>query len=464
MIFAAFTNNFRKVIPLLPILAIAAVLRIYKIADAFPFDFDQTVPANAAYQFFINHRISLIGQELSFLGFFLGPLHNWIQFIPYGFCNLLPDCVPYFYILIGLVTIVILYHVVKKIFDRKTATIVCIIYAVSFAAISFERGVSSNYFLFLSSVGILFCAYKYFAGENKCLILGALIAGIATVNFNPVFIFSTIAFATTALFRKKRSLSIFTVATGAFLINYLPLVIFNFRHDNILLEGIQNFANQNVSQTQFLDKIIHLAKDVMMPFYSNYLFGNANTIPVLATLSLIVFGLYLTLKSQNIFLYLLPFWIIIPVVGLSFYSGHIPDYYFSQSLLPFIVLIADAVRKNIIIFLIFITIFLFGNINAAVNYKSGINYQIKREVVNFILDDTQGASFNVYYDLPPGFNTGYDYLFKVLGQSPQEGGKNLYILEFVDPHIFDITKYYRSFPDKFIDLNVIGFVYIVSVK
>ena len=119
----------------------------------------------------------------------------------------------------------------------------------------------------------------------------------------------------------------------------------------------------------------------------------------------------------------MPLWIVIPIVGFSFYSGHIPDYYFIQSLLPFIILIAVAVRKSIMIFLIFIAVFLFGNINAAVNYKSGINYQIKKEVINFIISDTNEKSFNVYYDFPSGFNTGYDYLFKIAGTSPTEGGK-----------------------------------------
>ena len=79
------------------ILLTGFILRIYKIEQAFPFDFDQQIPAEAAYNFFINHKITLIGQELSFKGFFLGSLHNWIQFIPYGICNLKPPdhCVSY---------------------------------------------------------------------------------------------------------------------------------------------------------------------------------------------------------------------------------------------------------------------------------------------------------------------------------------------------------------------------------
>src|SRR3989344_6169834 len=167
MTFAGLIDRAYRLPPLLLILAIGAFLRLYKINEGFSFDFDHEVSAQAAWEFFKNGKIFLIGQELSFQGFFLGSLHNWIQFITYGICNLKPDCVPYFYILIGIITIIILYLVVKKIFDTKTAIISSSIYAISFSAISFERGVNSNYFLFLSSIGLLFCLYKYFSGENK---------------------------------------------------------------------------------------------------------------------------------------------------------------------------------------------------------------------------------------------------------------------------------------------------------
>src|SRR3989344_2582665 len=165
--FVVYINRFfKKNIPLLLIILLAIALRIYKINYAFPFDYDQEVAANAAYDFFVNHKLTLIGQELSFKGFYLGPLHNWIQFIPYKFCNLLPDCVPYFYAVLGIFTSFTLYLVSRRVFDAKTALISTIIYSVSFAQISYERSVNSNYFLFLSQVAILYSLYKYFLGKS----------------------------------------------------------------------------------------------------------------------------------------------------------------------------------------------------------------------------------------------------------------------------------------------------------
>jgi len=465
MISPVFTNKItRKLIPLLLIILIGTFLRFNKINQAFPFDFDQEVPAAAAYDFFVNHKITLIGQELSFKGFFLGPLHNWIQFIPYGFCGLLPDCVPYFYIMIGILTIVVLYFVIKRIFDTKIATIAAAIYAISFSAISFERGVNSNYFLFLSSIGLLFCLYKYFLGKNKFLIFGAFIAGLAVVNFNPVFIFSTIAFFITALLRKNKNISIFVIALFAFLVNYTPLFIFNFRHNNILVDNFQKFLSQNTNSADYIGYLIYLTKNVMLPFLTNYFFQSANLFFLIFTTLLLILGFYKIVKTQDKFTVFLPIWIVTTLLGFIFYKGWVPDYYFQQTLLPLIIIISFAIRKNLSIFLIFISIFLFVNIQKNVNYSTVINYNVKKDAVNYVINDSQGETFNVYYQLPLAINTGYPFLFKVFGSMPLEGGKNLYIFEFRDPSYYLKLKYQQTFPGKTVSVGFDKYVKIISIK
>ena len=465
MTFVEFTSKFfQDKKPLLFILLAALILRIYKIEQAFPFDFDQQIPAEAAYNFFINHKITLIGQELSFKGFFLGSLHNWIQFIPYGICNLKPDCVPYFYILIGIITIIILYLVVKKIFDTKTAIISSSIYAISFSAISFERGVNSNYFLFLSSIGLLFCLYKYFSGENKFLIFGAFIAGLAVVNFNPVFIFSAMTFFLFALMRSKRGVHVFIIAGFAFLINYFPLVIFNFRHDNILWNNLLNFISQNTTKADYFSRFIFLVKNVSIPFYSYYLFQSGGLVFSFISLIIIAFGIYLVVRSKNIFYLFLPIWVIVVILGFVFYKGWVPDYYFQQALLPIIIFVSLVLRKNFVIFLLFTFVFLFMNIHRAINYNTVINYKIKKDAVNFIINDSKGETFNVYYQLPLAHSTGYSSLFKLFEKLPQEGGKNLYIFEFKNSPDYLKYIYQKSFPKNKVEVGFDHFVKIVSVK
>ncbi|OGD83502.1 hypothetical protein A2165_02645 [Candidatus Curtissbacteria bacterium RBG_13_40_7] len=454
----------RQLIPILIIVLIGTLLRLNKINQAFPFDHDQEVPAIAAYDFFVNHKITLVGQELSFQGFFLGPIHNWIQFIPYGSCGLKPDCVPYFYLLLGILTVVVFYLIAKIIFDTKTAIIACAIYAISFSAISFERGVNSNFFLFLSSIGLLFCLYKYFSGKDKFLILGAFIAGLALVNFNPVFIFSSLAFFLTALIRSKRSLIVYIISGIALLINYLPLVFFNFRHENILVNNFIIFVKQNSQTSDYLPKSVFLLKNVSIPFFADYLFQSGALIFSLITLILLGSGIILNLKRKNAFNIFLPIWILVTFLGFIFYRGWIPNYYFQQVLLPAILLVSICIRKNFAIFLIFSAIFLFTNISRNINYNSRINYEAKKRVTEFIINNTVNETYKVFNNLPISQNTGYPTLFKLFGKSPQEDGENLFILESTPPAYFLELKYRQVFPEKQVSVDTISFTHIISVK
>lgn len=483
-----------KYLPLVLILLLGALLRFYKIKDAFPFDHDQEQVANFAYNFFVNHKLSLIGQELSFPGFFLGPVHSLAGTVPYGICNLSPDCVPYLFITIGIITIVLLYLATKKILGTKVATAAALIYAVSFTAITAERAASSNFFLFLASLGLFFSLHKYFQKKEQFLPIGALVAGLATVNFNPVFIFSSAAFLATAALGKMKidsfilsagvlssslkirfihglkaavfslGIKLLAISLVVFFLNYLPLAIFNVRHENILARSLGNFASQNAPDLTFLERFVYLTKSVVVPYYSYYLFQGASPLFIALTLVLISIGLYHIFKNRQKILLFAPIWISITILGFVFYSGPIPDYYFMQTLLPLTLIIAIAATRNVILLAVFLLFFLTANLTTATNYSTIINYQIKKQAIDYVTSDSQGTSFNVYYDLPMGMNTGYSYLFKAKGRIPQEGGELLYIIEFKDPRELDFKKYQQTFSDKFVQVKSFGYLHVVSVE
>lgn len=440
------------------ILTVGFSLRLVKIGERFQFDYDQQIPAQAAYDFFERDKISLIGQELSSPGLFLGPLHNWIQFIPYGFCNLLPDCVPYFFGLVGLFTAVIIYLVLKQIFGVKVGTITATIYFISQAIIGDELGPDSNYFLPLASTILLFAYHKYRLGKNFYLPLGAFTAGLATVNFNPVFIFTAAAFFAACFFRKNFKVGVFVLAQLAFFVNFLPLVIFNARHDNLLGQSILAFTSRNVTVGNPASQAIFLVKDVALPFFTYYLFNYTNIVLIAATAVIILLGLKIA-RRESLFLTL---WIPTVILGFIFYRGHIPDYYFGQAAIPMFILVALVLSRHFLLFASFLVIFLFFNL--AYSYPVGINYQLKKSVIKYIVNDSGNAPFNVYFDMPPGFATGYNYLFKAKKHQPQEGAANLYVLEIPKGDKFDMTRYYKAFPDKQLSSSVFGYIYLVSIK
>ena len=451
---------------LIILFALSILLRFYKITEAFPFDFDQEVPAIAAYNFYKLHKFTIIGQELSFQGFFLGPFHNWIGFIPYGICNLKPECVPYFYTLLGSITIVTLYLILSKIIDKKIAILTTLFFSISFAAIGFERTVNSNFFLFPTSISLFYFLYKYFQFKNQYLIIGAFFCGLAIVNFNPIFIFTTIAFVLTSLIRNKKSIAVYLISFFAFAINYLPLFLFNFRHNNLIYNSLIQFLHTNSSSQFDLGRIGFIAYKIVLPLYANFFFQNTNIVVMLFTLALLIYGMKIALKekeSKPYYLFL-PITVIVTFVGFIFYKLPIPEYYFLPTLLPMVILVSMALKRNKYLLILFFAIFLFINLEKAYFFSSPVNLKIKERVIDYVIKDTNGKSFKLYNEMPPGMNTGYDYLFKISNHQPTPGGENLYILNFKNPANFEMEKYYKTFPGEKINLKIIRSVEIVSVK
>lgn len=441
------------------------LLRLYKVDQGFPFDYDQEVPAVSAYNFFKFQKLSLIGQELSFQGFFLGPVYNWIEYIPYGLCRLSPSCVPYFHIVLSAIIIILLYLAIEQIVDKRVAIITSLFFSVSFMAIGFDRIVNSNFFLFLSSIILLFSLYKYFKFKDLFLTIGAFFAGLAVVNFNPVFIFSAIAFFIVALFRKKNNYKIFLVSFAVFILNYFPLLLFNFRHQNLLLVNFRHFIQSNTGiSTSAFERAIFITKKIILPLYTSFFFHWSNYSLLVPVLILLLYGSIVIWKKGDVYLRFLPISIVVTFAGFTFYKGGIADYYFLPTLLPATILIALTLVKNKYLLIFFAGLSLFLNIKYAYIFSTPVNLKIKQDVVKYIHNDTEEKSFKLYNDMPRGFNTGYNYLFKLSGLEPRDDGENLYILNFSNPDFFNPENYYRAFRGKAIEVKTIGYVEIVSIK
>lgn len=430
----------------------------------FSFDFDQEIAANAAYDFIRSGKLSLIGQELSYPGFFLGPLHNWIQIIPYGFCNLKPDCVPYFFTSIGLLSAYFLYTTVKEMINQKTAIISTLLFLTSSVVIGSERGPSSNYFLFLVSIFMLFCLHKYYQGEKRYLIAGSFLGGLAIVNFNPVFIFTVIAYYICTLFSRKREIKLLIISFFAAFINIVPLLIFNFRHQNLIFNNLMKFLGETNSLEGILIKPFFVFKDITLPYYNNFLFLNNSPVLLLVTFCILLIGSATILKARKAILNFLVIWILCVIFGFTFYNRHISDYYFIQSLLPFIILTAFLLSKNFVVFVLILSAFIYSNIFNLLTFKPAVSYKLKKAVANRVISNSNGERFNVYYNFPRGLNTGYSYLFKFQAKTPEDYSENLYILDFYDSQQFNTFAYYKTYQDKIKKIESIGTMKIITVK
>lgn len=442
------------------ILVAALSLRFYKAFDIFPFDHDQSTQAEYAYNLLKNHKFSLVGQELSFKGFFLGPGHSLAETIPYAFCNLRPDCTPYFFSLIGFLSAVITFFIFKRIFTNQVALTASLIYLFSTEAIISEIGVTTNNLIIPTVTLSVWCLYQRFLKKKNFLVLGAFVLGFAVVNFNPIVFFLAVSYFICA-FLGSRDFKTLFLSAAAFLANLIPLAIFNTRHENILISNFIIFLNENSRGQNFIERFFEITWRNILAYYSGFLFQNANNLFKFLTLILVLFGLYKLKKSQkgNFYLFF-PLTLALYIIGFTIYRGHVPIYYFVPTIPIFLVIVGHSITTNKFLQIFLIAFIVLVNIKDLLNFQPEINYKYKKEAVSFVIHDSSDKTFKLYNDMPYGLNTGYSYLFKALGKGPKEDGELLYILDTQDKS----EAYKLTYMDKTVQVQNFGKIFITSVK
>jgi signal transduction histidine kinase len=152
------------------------------------------------------------------------------------------------------------------------------------------------------------------------------------------------------------------------------------------------------------------------------LFLTDTTLIILSRIIVLLVATFEIIKTKNSKLrLLLIIWILSPLLVLSFYHGNIPEYYYGSSLIIFPILIASFVDRFKSKQLNFTIIILFILIQSQYFYTkiTGITLKNKLALATYLANQSQDKIFNLSYDLPIGFNTGYDYIFKYLGREPQ---------------------------------------------
>src|SRR5687768_5563872 len=115
---------------LLCLLVIAAVLRIYKIADYMTFLGDEGRDALVVYNI-LHGKLTLLGPTSSVGGFFLGPAYYYFMTPFLWLFNYDPVGPAVMVGLFGVATVLLVYKIGKEFFDQKTAFIAAGLYAIS---------------------------------------------------------------------------------------------------------------------------------------------------------------------------------------------------------------------------------------------------------------------------------------------------------------------------------------------
>lgn len=414
----------------LVILALATFLRFYRLPEMASFDFDQEYAANFAYSVLKEYPIQLIGQGLSVEGLFMGPLYFYYLVPFFFFSNLHPLGGFVGSAILGTITVAAYFFVGKSLFGVKAGLIAVFIRAVIFTELLHDWAMTPAYSSELLVLLTWWIFYKYWEGEVKYLPLLGLIFGLYTSIHPILFPFYLVFLALLLIKRKLPNFKTLALSFTTFIIPLLPLIIFEFFHQFWEVRTLISFFNGasggglHYPSLYFKFNIAEFQRILSFHFIPA---------PTFLIIFLFIFLLLVIQKPgfwKNKFHSTLP--LITYFIFLIYYAlfpKKIPEYYFLAltSLAIFYTGATLSLLKKSKISLIILTLILvnityvnFQQIWERWNNSSLITLANKDFIVKEILkNQPKDQEFFVSYIKYPGWNTGFDYLFKLYGQIPQ---------------------------------------------
>ncbi len=241
---------------ILIILLIAFVLRVYRIGELLDFHYDQGRDAMIIWRLWHEHKFFLIGPVTGLEGIFLGPFYYYLiaPFYLIGGGN--PVIPSIFLSLLTVMALVILYLTGKEIGGKTTGFIALIIGAFSNHIIFSNRWLSNPTPIYLSSILIFYFMIlilkrpKFYYWYLVYLLVGVSLQFelASAIFYLPILIIFTIW--------QKPKLKIFILSAFLLFLTLIPQILFNFRHDNILINNIiLQLLNPNLVKVDLAERL-----------------------------------------------------------------------------------------------------------------------------------------------------------------------------------------------------------------
>ncbi len=401
-------------LPLLVIL-LGLALRFYHLENVSGFDYDQETAAWWVKSLLVDHKISAIGQEISVGGIHIGPWYYYLLSLFYWLFKLDPLAASVMTTLFSVLTMILVYRVGRALFNRQTALLSLLIYALSYRVIFYDHTTSPSNFSMLLSLLLLYSVIQVHKGKLIWVVVLAFASGLAfSVHPTVVLLIPSAIFLILNTLRGKRLANkvLLMLSVLVFLLVISPLLIFEVRHGYPTLAGIVKLAPET-SNFNFSVSLIHLLtnlKTILENIEILILTTSFNGFLSFFIFAVLVRKLYHQKVLHYFLLWFLPLFLI-----LSFYPLHVPEYYFLPIFPLGIIyfsywLYASLRTKKIILVGLLGGIFLL-NLYRFMIYSNGLGLTYKKQAVQYIISESRGEKFRISYWTDLGLYSGFEYLF-----------------------------------------------------
>ncbi len=412
-------NHSYNILILAGIFTVFAFLRFTNLDVRLPFAWDQEQFSTQVRDIIRDHKFTLLGPRVTDdRGFFLAPYFTYLLIPFFIVTKLHPSALYLFTITVNIIFFCVAAYILYKLFGTKQALLFLFLWSINPTLVKYD---TTPWWPILLPLGVLTILYElkllYNDKSNLYLwgLIGATIGFFCNMHFQFIFIGAFTAIFILLMLEKKlinywRHLLLMTFS---FLCMFIPLVLFDIRHDHLNYTLFTTYFSERVfDDLPYMEAWLPVFANIMKPFI-----GVSN--PYAAIAFLILLGaifFYFVYKTQG---FLKLFYIssltliIITIVGFSLYGKRPSEYYFTY-FIPFIyIALSDFLiilnRKLITGIVIGLLILINSNDLKNITKREALNLYDKDAAVQKIIPFAQDKRVNVSYDMPLGLNNGYDY-------------------------------------------------------
>jgi 4-amino-4-deoxy-L-arabinose transferase-like glycosyltransferase len=439
-------RNRLEFVVILLILLIATFLRFYRLADYMTFLGDEGRDGLVVRGILVDHHVPLLGPPTSVGNMYLGPLYYYMMALPMAIFWMNPVAAAGQVAVIGILTVGLVYYLARSWFGRVGAFCAGILYTVSPVTVIYSRSSwNPNPAPFFSLLAILGLYKAHQTGNFRWFVLtGMALAFAVQMHYLALIllpIYGLLWLNELRVYLKSPDERKFFVqgtmlAVVSFLFLMSPLLIFDFRHNFINYKALTNlFSGSGSVGFSLVDTISRLVPIYQYNLVNRHMAGQIDTLSWILSLLILLpilrgFKEYLIdKKNLGWHFWALGIWLLVGLLGLTFYKQQIYDHYVGfLNPVPFLLLgslgifasISKKYSRLIYGSLIFLTILL----SIANLLKNPFQYPPNRQlektqnIARFIIQQTQNKPFNFALLSEHNYDAAYQFYLGQFGHPP----------------------------------------------
>src|SRR3990167_3324789 len=412
------THKILKQWPILLLLFLTFLLRIYKIEELFYFSFDEEVPAFVGRKLINFGDISLLGGVTPF-GFHLAPYFYWFLAILLFFGKLNPIIWGYAGAAIATVTTLMMFLIGKEFFNKKVGFLAASFWTFSYLTNVYDRHLWALYWGPLVSLTVIYCLNKIVKANQKFTYLLAAVLALA-IHTDPSDLIFVLLASVVWVFYKIPIIKSTIIAVLIIILSFAPIIVFDFTHGFANTKPLAKYLSQGRSHPAnnpqgFIDNSLYFPRvfaRLIYPFSDNQIAKNYSYCPDYALEKLKNVPVILVFFSSLILLAFLarsikaPFQfrvisllVILYFLGIHFFGtifkSDIFEHYITGLFAVFLLILAYFVAKlPKKIWLIVLAGFIFFNLQKLFSVQSSMGLTYKRQAIQYTMREIGKREFS----------------------------------------------------------------------